>query len=92
MTDQKSTGGLSRPLHSPARLERFLGCFLEGYAREHAPALLDRLDLFIAYRRVLLFIVMQSWLATRRDVLRSWRKMIVDQPDVVRGLSLAAVW
>jgi len=81
------SGGMERPLHQPEKLHAFLRCFLAGYAREHhlAPFWLEQLDLFIAYRRILLFTVMQGWLQTQPETLASWRDMILSQPPLLPG-------
>ena len=78
------TGGFHEPVRDPARLTAFLACFVEGYERENrlSAEWWDRLDLFIAYRRILLYIVTdggaQSWPGQRE----SWKRMILSEPDV----------
>ena len=59
--------------------------WLEGYEREHhlSREWLDQLDLFIAYRRVLLFTVMQGWLQSKPDLRSAWKQMILDEPVVI---------
>lgn len=83
------SGGFERRLQDGERLRRFLGCFLEGYAREHEPSaeLLARLDLFIAYRRILLFVVFQGHLAANPAARESWARMILDRPEIVGKIS-----
>jgi Ser/Thr protein kinase RdoA (MazF antagonist) len=78
------SGGLGEPLRNRAKLHGFLRHFLEGYEREHHLSLewLARLNLFIAYRRVLLFTVMYGWIQTRPDVHRTWKQLILDQPAI----------
>jgi len=68
----------------------FLGYFLEGYRREHQlrPEWLNRLDLFIAYRRILLFTVMQGWLQTQPERRLTWKRMILSEPAVVGEFTL----
>jgi len=79
------SGGMERPMFDRAKLLAFLACFMEGYEREHhlAPEWLDRLDLFIAYRRILLFTAMTGWLQSKPELYASWKAMILDQPEVV---------
>jgi amicoumacin kinase len=79
------SGGMERPVSDRMKLLAFLACFMEGYEREHllAPEWLDWLDLFIAYRRILLFIAMRGWLQSKPEVLSSWKQMILSQPEVV---------
>ena len=85
------TGGLDRPVHDPDKLRAFLSLFMAGYAREYAlpPGWLDhRLDLFIAYRRILLFIVMHGWISSEPSRRASWKEMIHTQPPVIGSLDL----
>jgi len=79
------SGGMERPMFDRAKLLGFLDCFMDGYEREHhlAPEWLDRLDLFIAYRRILLFTAMTGWIQSKPEVHASWKAMILDQPEVV---------
>jgi Ser/Thr protein kinase RdoA (MazF antagonist) len=82
------SGGMGQPLHSPGKLRAFLDAFLEGYVREHRlpREWLARVDLFIAYRRVLLFTVMYGWIRSEAERLASWKEMILVQPQVVGAL------
>ena len=79
------SGGMDRPVHDRERLLAYLDTFLAGYAREVAlpSEWLDRLDLFIAYRRILLFTVMYGWIRSEPDRHASWKGMILSQPQVV---------
>lgn len=79
------TGGLHGPVRDRERLLAFYRCFMEGYERENhlAAAWLDRLDLFIAYRRILLFIVMNEWARSQPELYASWVEMIMTTPEVV---------
>jgi Ser/Thr protein kinase RdoA (MazF antagonist) len=81
------SGGLNRPLWDHNRLLRFLNFFMEGYHRENqlAREWLDRLDLFIAYRRILLFIVMKDWIRSQPKLHKSWKHLIMTRPEVVGG-------
>jgi Ser/Thr protein kinase RdoA (MazF antagonist) len=83
------TGGMDRPVDDRGKLYRFLDLFLEGYEREHhlPPEWLDRLDLFVAYRRILLFTVMQGWIRSKPGRHASWKRMILDQPEVIGAYS-----
>jgi amicoumacin kinase len=80
-----ASGGLERPVTDPAPIRHFLDIFMQGYAQENTldPFWLAQLDLFIAYRRILLFTVMQEWLATEPDKHAQWKQMILDEPPVV---------
>jgi Ser/Thr protein kinase RdoA (MazF antagonist) len=83
------TGGMDRPVWDRERLLRFLDLFLEGYEREHhlSAEWLDRLDLFIAYRRILLFIVMHAGIRARPAAHDAWKRMIRSQPEVIGAYS-----
>ena len=80
-----ASGGMGGPVHDPEKLSGFLLFFMEGYEREHHLALewLERLNLFIAYRRILMFIVMNDWVQSDPALHASWKEMILTQPDVV---------
>lgn len=82
-------GGMHRPVHHREKLVDFLRYFMEGYQREFQldRDWLDKLDLFFAYRRILLFIVMQGWIASQPEMHASWRKMIMEQPTVAGRIS-----
>lgn len=84
------TGGLSKPLHNRRKLHAFLSYFLEGYSRENRlpSEWLKNLDLFIAYRRILLFTVMQGWLQTQPAQRAAWKQMILSEPPVVGEIKL----
>jgi Ser/Thr protein kinase RdoA (MazF antagonist) len=79
------SGGMGGPLHNREKLFDFLTCFLEGYQHEHhlPSEWLARLDLFIAYRRILLFIVMHGWVSSKPSLHGSWKGMILSQPDLI---------
>ncbi len=83
-----ASGGMERPLQDGEALVRFLQHLLAGYRQEHdLPAhWLEQLDLFLHYRRLLLFTVMQDWLATAPDARAGWKQMILNEPAVVRPL------
>jgi len=83
------TGGMDRPVEDREKLIRFLDLFLEGYEREHHLSWewLERLDLFIAYRRILLYTVMHGWIPSKPDLHTSWKQMILTQPEVVGAFS-----
>jgi Ser/Thr protein kinase RdoA (MazF antagonist) len=79
------SGGLDRPLHNRDRLLGFLEHFLTGYEREHqlSSAWLNRLDLFIAYRRVLLFIAMYEGVKANPGAHTAWKRMILTEPPLL---------
>ncbi|MBN1310324.1 MAG: phosphotransferase [Anaerolineae bacterium] len=79
------SGGMSRPVHNREKLHAFLKFFMEGYEREYhlSPEWMNRLDLFIAYRRILLFIVMNGWIKSQPELHTSWKQMILSHPEVV---------
>jgi len=79
------SGGLNGPLRNRERLLEFLGCFMEGYERENhlSREWLNRLDLFIAYRRILLFIVMHGWVQSQPELHVAWKQLILSPPELV---------
>ena len=81
------SGGMDRPVDDRKKLLEFLDCFLAGYEREHRldQEWLDRLDLFIAYRRILLFTAMQGWIQSKPELHKTWKEMILSQPPVVQA-------
>ncbi len=84
------SGGIERPVTNHEPIRAFLQSFVQGYRTEHHldDEWLHRLDLFISYRRVLLFTVMQDWLHEKPDLRRTWKEMIMTEPGVVGDLSL----
>ena len=78
------TGGMNRPLVDQSKLREFVRIFMEGYLREYPldPARLEQLDLFIAYRRTLLFIVMHGWISSQPEMHAGWKRMILEEPEV----------
>ena len=85
-----ASDGMSGPVYDQEKLSGFLGFFMEGYEREHhlAPEWLERLNLFIAYRRILMLIVMNDWVQSDPALHTSWKQMILPQPDVVGNFQL----
>jgi amicoumacin kinase len=83
------SGGMHLPVYDRAKLVEFLRFFMEGYRREFTlkSEWLDYLDLFFAYRRILLFIVMNGWIKSKPDLHASWKKMILEQPQVLGTVS-----
>ena len=83
------SGGMHQPVHHRDKLIEFLGFFLEGYEREHhlPSEWLDRLDLFIAYRRILLFVAMYGWVSSKPEIHVAWKAMILSAPEVVGCLT-----
>ena len=79
------SGGLDRPVDRRERLLGFLDLFMEGYRREHelVSEWLGRLDLFIAYRRILLYIAMYDKIRRRPQHRATWQGMILSRPEVV---------
>lgn len=80
------SGGLDRPLIDPAPLQQFLTHFKAGYHEENALASewWTELDLFISYRRILLFIVLYDQLVKNAVALAKWKQMIMTEPQLCR--------
>ena len=83
------SGGMNGPVHHRDKLLGFLDFFMEGYSRENRlpSEWLERLDLFIGYRRILLFTVMNDWIQSNPKLHTSWKQMILSQPEIVGKLS-----
>lgn len=79
------TGGMERPLTDAAPLREWLADFMAGYETENHldPWWLGQLNLFIAYRRTLLFTVMQGWLQTQPETCARWKEMILTEPAIL---------
>jgi Ser/Thr protein kinase RdoA (MazF antagonist) len=79
------SGGLNSRLHRLDKLEAFLGYFMQGYRRENDLPLewLRHLDLFFAYRRIMSFIVMNNWIRSRPKLYRTWKRLILTQPEIL---------
>jgi len=78
-------GGIERPVEDIDALRRFVSHLLKGYQRECdlPPEALDTIELFIAYRRALLFTVMQDWLKTKPELHAQWKRFAIEQPPVI---------
>jgi len=85
------SGGMNGPVYDHGKLLDFLNLFMEGYSSENrlSSELVDQLDLFIAYRRILLFTVMNNWIQSKPKLHASWKKMILSQPDIVGKYSVS---
>lgn len=83
------SGGMDRPVNNYNKLLTFLQCFIQGYEHEHhlPPEWKDRLDLFIDYRRILLYTAMSGWIQSKPERHASWKKMILSQPEVDGSVS-----
>lgn len=80
-------GGMERPVERQDLLQDFLDTFMQGYWRENpslAPSWLEQINLFVAYRRILIFIIVQEFLAERPEVRQSWLGMIREEPPLLR--------
>jgi len=78
------SGGLSQPIKDRDCLFNFLQIFLDGYRKEmyFNQDWLLRLDTFIAYRRILLYLVMPGWRHSDPSLQESWKTMIVTAPAI----------
>jgi Ser/Thr protein kinase RdoA (MazF antagonist) len=79
------SGGLNGPLRRLDKLEEFLGAFMQGYQRENDLSLdwLRHLDLFISYRRILLYLVMTGWIHSQPKLHKTWRQLILSPPVIL---------
>ncbi|MGN1188714.1 MAG: phosphotransferase enzyme family protein [Lachnospiraceae bacterium] len=72
------TGGMMKPVSKPEVLKRFYKHFLEGYQTENVVDLfwLEKLGLFLEYRRLLLYTVLQGWLSNDKKADEAFLSMI----------------
>lgn len=79
------SGGLTAPVHDREKLVGFLNAFWDGYQRENDldKFWLSHLDLFFAYRRILLYLVMAGWRESVPQLRKSWKDMIINEPVVL---------
>lgn len=75
-------GGMHRPCEDPERIKRFVSSFLNGYELENhlAASWLKQFETFIAYRRLLLFTVMQNDLSTKPPLKEAFKAAILNSP------------
>ena len=86
MTLFTTSGGMERPVNNRRAIPAFLNAFRKGYEEENR---LDdfwwqQLDLFINYRRALLYTVMQGWISRNAEANARWKDMILTEPKIVR--------
>lgn len=84
------SGGMMHPIRHPEWLGDFLREFLTGYERENhlSKDWLNRLELFFAYRRLLLYTVLPGWRRSNPELERSWRKMVFERPNIMKDVRL----
>jgi amicoumacin kinase len=76
---------MERPLIHIDPLKVFFNNFMEGYEIEnHLDELfIKSMDIFINYRRMLLFTVLQDWLDTNPETKKFWKSMIIESPAIM---------
>ncbi|HZW49361.1 MAG TPA: phosphotransferase [Bacillota bacterium] len=76
-------GGIHRSCEEPERIKRFVSSFLNGYEQENhlTQAWLNEFETFIAYRRLLLFTVMQDDLETNPPLKEAFKTAILKSPN-----------
>lgn len=72
------TGGMMNPVSKPEVLKDFYQSFLEGYRTENEldSFWLKQLDIFLEYRRLLLYTVLQDWLSNDSNANEAFLTMI----------------
>lgn len=75
----EAAGGLFTPVADPARLQAFFAAFQQGYEAENRlpDGWEGQLSLFVDYRRLLLYTILQDWLETVPDL----KAAILEQMD-----------
>ena len=79
------TGGMLSPIEKPEVLKEFYKHFLKGYNTENQ---LDsfwfgQLGVFLEYRRLLLYTVLQGWLTNDKDANEAFLNMIKNPCDII---------
>ncbi|WDV48175.1 phosphotransferase [Clostridiaceae bacterium M8S5] len=79
------SGGIERPVHDKEALKWCLTNILEGYEKEHHidNEWIEKLDLFVAYRRILLFIILKGMLQGNKELYDSWKQQILNYPRYI---------
>lgn len=80
-----NAGGFEKPQKNSGFARQFLELFMSGYEQENHldPVWLDRLELFMHYRRTLLFIVFYEALQKRSpDHFQHWRQRILARAPI----------
>ncbi|MFC3746908.1 phosphotransferase enzyme family protein [Paenibacillus sp. GCM10012306] len=79
-----TAGGMKEPFKDMDSLKSFYTHFMNGYETEnHLDALfLNNLELFINYRRLLMYTVSQSWLESNPQENEAWKRMILNSPQL----------
>jgi len=85
MTLFSNSGGMERPVHNRRNISAFMNAFRTGYKAENQ---LDdfwwgQLDLFVNYRRLLLYTVMQDWINSNVAARAHWKDMIRTEPRII---------
>ncbi|MDD5935454.1 MAG: phosphotransferase [Clostridiales bacterium] len=72
------TGGMLNPISKPDVLKEFYKHFLEGYRTEYEldKFWLEQLGVFLEYRRLLLYTVLQGWLSNDKGANEAFLHMI----------------
>lgn len=78
------TGGMMTPISKPDVLNEFYKHFLEGYRTENEidKFWLQQLGVFLEYRRLLLYTVMQGWLSNDKGANEAFLNMIKNPCDL----------
>lgn len=72
------TGGMMAPVSKPEVLKEFYRHFMEGYRTENEldGFWLEQLGVFLEYRRLLLYTVLQGWLSNDKEANEAFMSMI----------------
>lgn len=71
-------GGFNEPIKDMDKLHRFMDCYLSGYEKENHidDYWLKKADLFLDYRRLLLYTCMQDWVETVPELKKGFLHMM----------------
>lgn len=78
------TGGMMAPISKPEVLKEFYRHFMEGYRTENTldEYWMGQLGLFLEYRRLLLYTVLQGWLSNDKKADEAFLNMINNPVEI----------
>ncbi len=82
------SGGMAGKIHNKEPLKRFFDYFINGYETENHldDFWLSQIDVFLNYRRLLLFTCMQDYLNFNTDLKKNFLSMIESPPEIFLSL------
>ncbi len=80
----KECGGMYKPVSNKKFIEHFLQVFIDGYSKENHidKIFIENINTFINYRRLIVYVSMESYLDRNVKIKNSFLKMIEKSPEV----------